>query len=313
MANPEQFRQFLAILVNMFDAHTAALFLRANESENHRLVAHFSLSGDVNPEAEAAPGVGLVGWVARSGQPLNVASLDRTRGHTGYYLHDVDIKAFMAIPLDDGILCLDTMGANGFSPKEQKIFQQCSQFLGKLIETGGRLSGDEAQATYYRALGAMTALREKFSRWPAFLEHFLALLTLTSGMDGAFLAVRDPRGDSYGVDGTSPKGLLRGDELGPFPMGSGLVGWVFNNNSVVVTGEDGQGSSPLLGAEKGQSFGRAICLPLAFQRKVRGVLVLGSKAPGPMSQDLKDFLKLSAANLSLFLENLYLRSRQSAV
>jgi hypothetical protein len=308
-------RQLMALVVNVFDAHTAAVFLRGAD-DRYDLAAYFSLSDHVDTRAAVAPGAGLAGWVVKSGKPLTVNHFDRTKGVVGYYRFgsSVEIKAFMGLPLDNGLgaLCLDSMRTYAFSAKDQKIL---SDFAGLIVDlVSGQRGVAEGLETkrYLGSLHRQTALRAEKPSWPDLLEHSLANMAAAADMDHGFLAVRGEEEGQYHVEGCWPPGLLSRADRGPLPMSAGVVGWVFRHNAAMASGQAQPGGLPkvLFGANSRlPAYGRMVCLPLTFQRRVRGVLVVAGEAPGPVDEDLMTFLRLAADNLTLFLENLYLKNR----
>ena len=96
-----------------------------------------------------------------------------------------------------------------------------------------------------------------------------------------------------------------------FPMGSGLMGWIFRDGKPLFAG----GSEAALGVPlfgKGtqiKGLQAVCCLPLNINRITRGVLCLAHDKPVAVSQEMKDFLMMASDHLALFLENLYLKSK----
>lgn len=314
---PSGLKAIVDIVGNVFEAHSAVLFLREPGPEAYRLQASFSLSDDVLSGALLAPGEGLVGWMIRNQQPLLITNFDKKRGRLGYYRSGAEqnVRAFMGCPLGQGgvgALCLDSKRTYSFSERDQKILNQFAQLAASMALEAGRRRREDVVLGYYRCLSALAALRERFTRWEVYLEHFLTLVARASGFEHCVLAVRGEDGTTYSLEGLS--GAARTTAQATYPLGSGLVGWVFKNNAPVVRGSCASGTEgacqPLFAPEGDPiSATSALCLPLLVHRRVRGVLCMASSRPMQIDDELREFANLVAGSLALFLENLYLKNR----
>lgn len=316
MPTRDSSQHILSIVCNVFDAHSAVLFLSQHDTGPFELAAHFSLSDDIKDDALIEPGHGLAGWIIRNRQPLLINNFDQKRGLLGYYRQGTEarIRAFMGCPLDGGMgaLCLDSMRTYSFSTKDQKILHQFAQLITRLKHDFCRMEADSARFDYYRALTDISSLRQKKLRWSSYLENLLTILSQTANMPYCMLAVRDEKGQGYAIEGSTLP-MIKGDAGNQFfSINSGTIGWVFKNNQRVVTGEkDSKQTGKLLFGKEASTptLRTVVCLPLIVHRKTRGVLVLAHEDNMPVSEELKRFLNMAADNLSLFLENLYLRNR----
>lgn len=308
--------QILCIVCNVFDAHTSVLFLQMGE-DRYRINSFFSLSDSITKDTVITTGSGLAGWIIRNGKPLLINNFDRAKGHLGYYPlgEEASVRAFMGCPIDHGmgVLCLDSKRTYSFSDKDQKILHQFSKLIGTLVMEFRRLAAGVSEQRFYHGLRLLSELRSKASSWLSYLTHFLRILSEITGFSHCFLAVRDERGSFFSVEGSNRELILGSDDLNlQFPVENGLVGWVFRNGAPVFAGKK-ELSSPatsLLGPNVPlPSFGSVACVPLTIYKRTRSVLVLASTSPQPITGELRDFLGMVAANLSCFLENLYLRNR----
>lgn len=224
----------------------------------------------------------------------------------------------MGCPLDDGqgALAVDTKRTYAFGPKEQKLLHQFAQLVGELLGSRSRDDLDLRSLEYSACLRRVLELRRRFPRWAAYLENFLTLVADASGMQVAFLAVRNENGKTFSLEGANQPFVDDSEAAKePFAIGSGLVGWVFKNGAPVYCGlgDAPLGKTTLLGREApGPRFQSAICLPLPVHRRTRGVLALAHEEPRVVTEELKSFLDLIAEHLALFLENLYLKNRLEA-
>jgi transcriptional regulator with GAF, ATPase, and Fis domain len=168
------------------------------------------------------------------------------------------------------------------------------------------------QCRYYGALRAVQGLRSKIGRWNRFLDAYLALLAESARFGHAFFAVREEWDEKYYLEGWNEKLFDNEHHDRRFDLGSGLVGWVFRNGQPVFAGEKepaGAGSPLFARDVKTRAYNRVICLPVAVRGETRGVLGLACQEPGGYDEELKSFVAAAADYLSLFLENLYLRSK----
>lgn len=308
-------QQVLNIVCNVFDAHSALLFL-TNGQGAFPLAASFSLSDRLQKDVVMEPGKGLVGWILRDRQPLLINNFDEKRGILGYYepAEEARVRAFMGCPLDDGsgVLCLDSRRTYSFSTKDQKILHQFTQLIVSLRAAEERILADDQQCRYHHSLRLMYGLRAKFPRWSSYLHNLLSLLSETTGFSHCLFAARDETGKAYFIDGENQPAFKGARKDQSFPIGSGTVGWVFRNGQPLVADEKDvkAAQTALFGKElKTPAFRSMICMPLFIHKKTRGVLVLASETPVAVGEELKMFLTMVSENLALFLENLYLKNR----
>ncbi len=313
------YQQLMAMALNVFDAYSAVLFLPEPDSGNCRVAASYSLGDDVKTDVVISPGMGLAGWIIRNQKPLLVGNFDQKRGFLGYYdpKDEARIRAFMGCPVIEGggAVCLDSRKTFTFGEKDQKILGQFAEMAGAHAASERRQADDRRDARYYQAMTAISGLRRTHPTWPAFQAALLRILSETSGFACCFLAVRDESGNFYSLDAMN-RALFENPLDAPrkFPMGQGLIGWVFKNHSpaYVGDGESTAACAPLFGKDvPAAEFRSVICLPLIFARRTRAVLVLADENPLGFGPQIKDFVRIASEYLVLFLENLHLKSRLS--
>ena len=312
--------RILGIVCSVFDAYSAVLFLPAKEAESYSLVAGFSLGDHIQKKLIISPGMGLVGWILRNQQPLLINNFDRSKSKLGYYQGDVEseIKAFMGCPLKKslGALCLDSKRTYSFSDKDQKIL---FLFCDLLLDLHGQFhyaAETKDQNQYYTSLQEIYGLRNRFSKWNVFLENTLRILSSATNFTHSFLAVRDEWGETYSVEGSSQPLASGRQTTHEIPIGSGYVGWVFRNGAPVYLDEkETKGTGCALFGKQFSSpaFTNALCVPLRVHGVTRAVLGLADEQVHGIDDNLKAFVHAAADHLALFLENLYLRSRVSAI
>ncbi len=307
----------LSIVCNVFEAHTVVLYLPDGQ-HGYGLSTFFSLGDDVNPIGSPLQIKSLSGIVLNKKEPLFINNMDK-KGATplGYYgtKEDGKIKAFMGTPLDNalGVICLDSKRTYSFSTKDLKILSQFGKMITSILTCISSADAEGKKNEYFLTLKLLHDLRKRQPKWDAFLSNLLEMTVAASNYSHAFLTVIDQRGTSFYVEGENKPILHKGDSKSiAFPIGSGLVGWVYKNQESIFIDENSQGqaSSRLLGASAAtKEFLSVICLPLVFQKKTRGVLVLANESPLKISEDLKDFLFMVSEYLTQFLENLFLKSK----
>ncbi|HDQ40498.1 MAG TPA: GAF domain-containing protein [Desulfonatronum sp.] len=317
MSNKDCLRHLLSIIANAFDAYSAVLFL-VDSPEEYCLASSFSLGDDLLQGAKIVPGKGLVGWVLRNNQPLLVNNFELQSESLGYYSGRSEsvVKAFMGCPLKDGqgALCVDSKKSYSFSTKDQKILHQFADFIIMLQLDTSRTESSRKDFRYYHALQQLQGLRKRFPLWTSYLKHFLHILSQTTEIEHVLFAARDEYGQNFFLEGWTesvPLTPLTRDLT--FPIGSGLVGWVFKNDTsvFVADNESGHTGSSLFARELFPSLvmHTVICLPLTVHKKTRAVLVLADCGIKEASPEMRNFLHLITEYLEFFLENLYLKNQ----
>ncbi|WP_432736289.1 GAF domain-containing protein [Maridesulfovibrio sp. FT414] len=307
----------LSIVCNVFEAHTVVLYLPDGQ-HGYALANYFSLGDDVSPTGAPLQKKSLAGIVIGKNEPLFINNMDRKGSTTlGYYTtkEEAKVKAFMGTPLEQsmGAICLDSKRTYSFSTKDLKILSQFGKMITSMLSCIRSVDAEGKKNDYFMTLKLLHDLRKRQPKWNSFLDNLLGMTAGASGFSHAFLTVIDQRGASFYVEGESQPILHRGDSKSVrYPLGSGLVGWVYKNNEPIFIEENGtaQAATSLLGASATtRDFLSVICLPLVFQRKTRGVLVFAHENSKRIDEDLKDFLFMVSEYLTQFLENLLLKSR----
>lgn len=308
------YEHILGIVCSVFDAYSAVLFLPGDDAEVYPIAASFSLGDMVAEGTSIAPGKGLVGWILRNRQPLLVNNFDQRQSHLGYYRsnEEATIKAFMGCPVrGGGALCIDSKRQYSFSDKDQKVLHLFTELLAGIHLEGSRECRQESVAQYFASLSLVHELRGRYTKWPLFLHHFLKIVAGTTGFEYCVFASRDGTGENYAIEGESRQMLLGDGDVPTFPMGNGIVGWVFRNDAPVFSeGTDGSPVAALFG--KGVHmpvFSSVMCLPVIIHKVTRSVLCLAQTEPRRMPDEMRDFVRMCVDHLALFLENLYLRNR----
>lgn len=313
---PEQplYNRILGLIGSVFEAYSVVLFLPEDKA-TYKLAASFSLGENIISHCRLKPGQGLVGWVLRKNSPILITDFEREGGCLGYYSREKErkIKAFMGCPLEQGqgALCLDSKHPHSFNIKDQKILHQFVHLIQQLQNEVGHSKSSQLETDYYACLQTLHLLRMRYRRWSEYLAAFLQTLSRYTGFSYCFFASRDGKGGGYFLEGSNRPLLSDHDSGKKFDINEGIVGWVFRNQTMVSTSNEGDSrvSKRLLNRDMEiPHLKSVICLPIVVNMRTRGVLVLADHA-GEIPQGMKRFLQLVAEHFSLFLENLYLRNK----
>ena len=211
------------LLADVTEAFTAALFLRDSEG-NLRVAAWHSLSRAFRADAVIAPGEGLVGYVAKHGTPIDSVSGQQT---ARLYSEDEEIRAFLAFPVGEvGVLVVDIKKRSVFTEREKKLAREFAGFFSMLVtqhETCAR------EAMYGRILDLMYDLGNAHLVYRDLKDYYATVLDAGrryTGLSMGFMCLFMPGRKMFtveAVDGPSLSGL-KGRS---YPLGQGLVGWVF--------------------------------------------------------------------------------------
>jgi len=309
-------KHLLSIIANSFDAYSAVLFLRS-EDGIFRMVAFFSLGDDLADQTAVQPGKGLVGWILRNDQPLLVNNFELQTDSLGYYSGKSEsvVKAFMGCPLRDGLgaVCVDSKKSYSFSTKDQKILHQFAEFISAFQVDSCLQVSSRQDFDYYHALLEIQALRQLHPSWSSYLKHFLQILAHTTQIDHAAFAARDESGQNFFIEGwTDGFPIKHLSKTQKYPLGSGLVGWVFKHEKPVFStdAESGHTGATLIAKDVVGALvmHTVICLPLSVHKRIRAVLILADAQARPTAKGMRVFLGLVTEYLEFFLENLYLKN-----
>ena len=211
-------RHLVQVVANLFDSFTAALFVRSPHEDSLDLVAWESLSPYIVPACRIEIGQGLIGWVAREKKRLHVTHFDRDTRTLGIYSRDVDIKAFLAVPLPhgEGVLMVDSKNRYAFPEKKQRILEDCATMALDLWSSWR----NQRELDFYRS----------WSDWylglSGDIRYLLTSLGKLLGLKSGLVAFQNRDETSFVIEasiGMSKKTGLNGQS---FCVDKGLVGWV---------------------------------------------------------------------------------------
>ncbi|MBQ3060367.1 MAG: GAF domain-containing protein [Desulfovibrio sp.] len=301
-------KHVLSIVCSVFDAYTAVLVLPGENEEEYRLSGYFSLGDKVVPNARISAG-SLAGWIIRNRQPLLVPNFDQHQSNLGYYTgsEEENIKAFMGCPVPmGGALCVDSKRQYSFSNKDHKILHLFAELVSR--QQGQQPVGNIPR--YFAEMSVIQEMRFQYKRWPLFLQNFLRTMADATGFDYCAFASLAIPGKTYCIEAESNRVLLHDQPL-VLPIGTGIAGWVFcNEQPVEAVGTEGTSVSALFGKQPDMpDFQVTVCMPIMVNKSTKGALCLANTSSLHIDEGLRSFIHQAVDHLSLFLENLYLKTR----
>jgi len=121
----DELKSLIALVSNVTDSFTTALFQLDPGGESLSMVDCHSLTANIDQERTFAMGQGLIGLVADQQQALNISNFRHDSQALLFYTEREDIKSFMAVPVGDdpleGVLSVDSKRQFTFTDKDQKI------------------------------------------------------------------------------------------------------------------------------------------------------------------------------------------------
>lgn len=274
------FTEIVELLANVTDAFTAALFLFDHDSGYLKLVACHTLSKLVDYDAALKPGDGVIGWVFKSGQAVNISPFDVNSRGLRLYREAEEIKSFLGAPIHGlGVLCVDSKQSYTFTEKNQKILAGFAKVIVQLIEAKNSRRREE---DYGRMLNLIYGVDRAVCQ-PAdqngFVELILNEVRTFAKMDLAFLTRPNNDRSRYTViaaDGIDSSRLIGGSH----PIDSGLVGWVYKSNRRLILphSRERKGKSFLFSPQdRIRGFQSFIGLPLSLWGKTAAVLGMAGR------------------------------------
>ncbi len=214
-------------VVNVFDAHTAALLAPVKKRENEPLcvLSWHSLSNNFNPEAKINKGEGLIAWVYKEQKPFHFNHFEKDPQLLKIYDGELQIKAIMMAPLPDnmGALLVDSKNRYAFPEKSIKLLSDFAQLSYELLVS----LEQKAELYFFRRYKEFILDENKD------LNSIIFNLINLTGLDKVFFALKKQNEKTYTI---ICQYNIQGDasfvKTG-FNLGDGLTGWVFNNKKSI--------------------------------------------------------------------------------
>lgn len=222
------------LLSNVSDAFTAAVFLFDEDKTELRLEAHHTLSKNLDTEVVIQPGHGIIGWVAKSRQAVNIPNFDRRKNHLGIYFNEEEIKSFLAVPLGDfGVLSVDSKQTYLFTDKDQKILEGFARLFENLLNKERVAIREKSYARMLSLLHSVDQACSETKDLETFKSRILEVIRKFAGTELGFLAGLDSSYSRFRVE--TVVGLMDPNFKGTsYPVSSGLAGWIHRERKPLV-------------------------------------------------------------------------------
>lgn len=308
-----EIKTLLELCLDSFEALSVALFWAGESGGALKVKAWQSLARDFNAEAEINPGEGLIGWVLKNNQPLNVDQSQIEFRGLLYYHQPLEIRSFMAMPVagGQGVLAVDSHQRYAFSDKSLKILSYYAHLAGTFVTPGsGRpFKDDQAPAAGQdvgpggRLWARVEELLDRPSNDGGGIRAVLRLIREASGLEWVFLTgllPGDPQ-NYYLLEALGPRDAALSDR---WPLNAGLAGWVQTKGaSLGLPRVKDQGTrSYVFSPEEGFKITAFYGWPLKYGGKLRGGLFLAGERPGPgeeLSSQLRQLLPTLCLRLAV--------------
>lgn len=136
----EQLSELAALIANVTEAYTAAIFVRQPGSDFLRVAGVQTLSRDFNYGAQIHPGAGLIGWAIENASKICVAPFEHDARTLVIYRQDQGLKSFIAIPIINnageviGAISCDSKKNYAFAKLTEKILHDFAVQARTIIE-----------------------------------------------------------------------------------------------------------------------------------------------------------------------------------
>ena len=305
----------IELVSNTTEAYTAALFLASENGQPLKIVAHQSLSRNINPQVLIGPGDGLIGWVSKNKKPVNVNKFDQDTRRLLFYRIDESIKSFMAVPLIefDGVLAVDSKQRYVFTEKSQKILSQFGQVIEMALK---RIQVNEEGRRRAEAMNFLNELEGTLYHpdQPAqYLRRTTSLLRKYVGADACFLAgilPDDPEHYQLIAHDTHRTYRLRKDL---FKTDRGLMGWVMRERMPLIMERARLGTDKsyiFYPEEPFHNFAAFAGLPLVWGNRLQGAVCLTGRESFNIDESMALALEMATDRLAatMKMEHLFFRS-----
>lgn len=239
MVSRDSFQSLIALLSNILEAHTAALFLYDPQNKELQLIASQSTSKFLR-ERIALPldQSGILSQVYKQGQPLHMGkvALENVEAALPFYRDgESGIKALFAAPVAKtrGLVYVDSKRVWGFPDQQQKWVVEMAGVLHSLLEQEFSLIQRDEYShileLWHQLAEAAVVQKDERELARLTVEHCSAFLDA----DYCFLASREGRDPHYrliAASSNAPPAYLQQC----FMLESGLLGWIFRNTKSLL-------------------------------------------------------------------------------
>ena len=297
----------IKLVSNVTEAYTAILFLPSPGGEGLTVAACHTLSKHLDYDVTIAPGEGLVGWVAKHGQPLPVARFERDSRSLLYYTEAEDIKSFLAVPVDGGrgVLAVDSKKSYGFTDMARKILADLAAMTNHLLGAHRIRRRERRYAAMldflYDVENLSLAFRDPLPYFRGVLEAGINFTRTESG----FLCLVSSGGKKYtveAVEGPAGRHLVRQS----FAMQKGLMGRLLGEGKALVLPRivaEGQRSHIFSPDDPFGGFSSFVGVPVMAHRRLVGGMGFAAAGYGGWHDDEINGLWLCGHRVASTLEH----------
>ncbi len=195
---------------------------------------YHTLSLQINPRLSLQPGDGVIGWVAKNRQPVNIAQFDRDTRNLKLYLKDEGIKSFLAVPVGDaGVICVDSKRNYVFTEKNQKILLDFAQVILNQLRSLAIGCRETAQGRTLDFLFGINALSQQNHGLQEYYQKILKPLSPVCQCRFRHPGPPARKGDRYLIAASEGK-LFAPLKKTSIPVDMGLTGWVIREKKPLV-------------------------------------------------------------------------------
>jgi signal transduction protein with GAF and PtsI domain len=301
----QELKDAVNLLADLTEAHTSALFLLDPGGKLLHLAAWHSMSSSFRQEP-VAMGEGVVGHVAKHGIVVDVDRYEQAATATRLYAEDVEIKAFLAVPVGEvGVLVVDTKNRSIFGEREKKIVRDFARFIHHLVLQQDTCS---REAMYGRILDLMYDVENAalgFAEERQFFSEVLDAGRRYTGLSMGFLFRLLPGQRQFSVVAVEGPSLatLRGRS---FPVTQGLVGWVLREAKALKHSRLNPlpGKSYLIAPEEPmRGYNAFIGVPLMAWRQLTGVWAFAGRTERAIEEEEERALQLAGHRVAATMEH----------
>ncbi len=303
----DQIQELIELVSNTTEAYTTVLFLSPEPGQPLEIVAHQSLSPNIDVGVRINSGEGLVGWVHKNRKPVNIEKFGHDTRRLLFYRTDEAIKSFMAVPLPEleGVLAVDSKQRYVFTDKNQKILFQFAKALETALLQSRKLNQGERREDAMNYLNDLEAALYHRDASGKHLENALSLLRTYFKVAACFITGLHPENRDYyqvlAYD-ADRECLLARDH---FNTGQGLMGWILREKKSLNLERvrfDTDKSFIFYPTEPLSHVTSFAGLPLIWGRRLQGALCLAGIEPMKIDDITARVLEMSADRLAATLE-----------
>jgi diguanylate cyclase (GGDEF)-like protein len=299
----------LELLRRSLDLHTAVL-LWLNDAGTHLRISELSTASEDVHDAPFPAGDGVLGAVLAQRAPVSLHRL-KPSYKVPYYAGACPVRALAAIPVLEGetlrgVLAIDRLRDEAFSPHEEEIASQAARFCLRAIQNERVFLQLERakveQGKLYRAAQSLgAALSEK-----DVVEAGVKAAREIASFDLAAVTIYDEAARTHEV--VAARSADRGidDLVGVrFAHNAGLVSMVVQNRCPLPWRGDYESGRQFVLSKRlpWPSHPSLLVLPLLMHDRALGTLILGAKRRHAFGDSVRPTLEVLASHLAVSLSN----------